>query len=306
MRVLRTLLGGLFLVGMAVAVVVLVFGQGGATPAAAQPLDPHYKCYSIPPPQPAVNETVSLRTDFGLESTVQVTTPSSLCLPAGKNQAPIPQGAPWLKCYNVVAGPPTPARLVSLTTQFGGERPVEVGPAQELCVPAGIAPGPLPPATPDYKCYSISGTAPQVSPVRLDTVLTGTEEDVVVGTPARLCMPAGMNGAQVPAGVVPLKCYNIADPAPGETVNLQTVEFPPENGIVLGPAVRLCAPALLGSVGGVADLAPGAGASEGAAASTGGSGWSAGAYAALAGGLAAAAIVIVGGGWFARRRFTKS
>jgi hypothetical protein len=42
-----------------------------------------------------------------------------------------------------------------------------------------------------------------------------------------------------------------------------------------------------------------------AGASAGGSGWSAGAYAALAGGLGAAAIVIVGSGWYARRRWHK-
>ena len=42
-----------------------------------------------------------------------------------------------------------------------------------------------------------------------------------------------------------------------------------------------------------------------AGASAGGSGWSAGAYAALAGGLGAAAVVIVGTGWYARRRWLR-
>jgi hypothetical protein len=44
---------------------------------------------------------------------------------------------------------------------------------------------------------------------------------------------------------------------------------------------------------------------EEAGARAGGSGWSAGSYAALAGGAAAAAIVIAGGGWYVRRRWLR-
>jgi len=58
------------------------------------------------------------------------------------------------------------------------------------------------------------------------------------------------------------------------------------------------------AVGGIAELPvlPGASAGE-AGARRDGSGWSAGGYAALAGGLAAVALFIAGGGWYARRRW---
>ena len=59
-------------------------------------------------------------------------------------------------------------------------------------------------------------------------------------------------------------------------------------------------------VGGIAELPDMAGASpEEAGAAGEGSGWPAGSYAALAGGLAAAAIAIAGGAWYARRRWLR-
>jgi len=64
---------------------------------------------------------------------------------------------------------------------------------------------------------------------------------------------------------------------------------------------------IVGGVGGIAELAPLSDSSAvETAAPAGGSGWSAGGYAALAGGLAAAAVAIAGGGWYARRRFSRS
>jgi hypothetical protein len=60
------------------------------------------------------------------------------------------------------------------------------------------------------------------------------------------------------------------------------------------------------SVGGIAELPALAGISgQEAVASAEGSGWSAGDYAALAGGLAAAAFAIAVGGWYARRRWLR-
>lgn len=60
------------------------------------------------------------------------------------------------------------------------------------------------------------------------------------------------------------------------------------------------------AVGGIAELAPLAGASaEEAGAPAGGSGWSSGAYAALAGGLAAVAVALSAGAWYARRRLLR-
>jgi hypothetical protein len=68
-----------------------------------------------------------------------------------------------------------------------------------------------------------------------------------------------------------------------------------------------CAAGAAPAVGGIAELPDLAGTSaEEAGASTEGSGWSAGDYAALAGGLAAAAFAIAVGGWYARRRRLKA
>jgi len=60
------------------------------------------------------------------------------------------------------------------------------------------------------------------------------------------------------------------------------------------------------AVGGIAELLPVAGPSaEEAAAPAEGSGWSAGNYAALSGGLAAALLALTAAGWYARRRWVR-
>jgi hypothetical protein len=67
-----------------------------------------------------------------------------------------------------------------------------------------------------------------------------------------------------------------------------------------------CAEGAAPAVGGIAELPPVAGAStEEAAAPAEGSGWSAGSYAAMAGGVAAAAGLIAVGGWYVRRRWLR-
>jgi len=67
-----------------------------------------------------------------------------------------------------------------------------------------------------------------------------------------------------------------------------------------------CAVGAAPGVGGVAELPDIGGASaEQSAAPAEGSGWSAGSYAALAGGLAVAAVLIAVGGWYARRRWVR-
>ena len=65
-----------------------------------------------------------------------------------------------------------------------------------------------------------------------------------------------------------------------------------------------CAAEAAPAVGGIAELPDVAGASrENVGAPGDGSGWSAGGYAAMAGGLGAAAAAIAGGAWYARRRW---
>ena len=107
-----------------------------------------------------------------------------------------------------------------------------------------------------------------------------------------------------------LKCYNIAGappPGPG-IVNLLT-QFGLEPNVAVGPPTRLCVPAdkevvAVTPVGGIAEVPGLAGTSaEEAGMPAESSGWSAGAYAALAAGLAAAVVVLSAGAWYARRRW---
>jgi hypothetical protein len=301
MRILRIPLGGLVFLGLAVALAVLVLGQGGARTAAAPPPEPHYKCYDIVGSNPP--DVVQLVTQFGVQPDVAVGQATKLCLPAGKNDAPIPPGWPDLKCYNITGHDPDVT--VNLETQFGKELGVDVGQALELCVPASMTADP-PPTTPHYECYTITGSPPGAT-VKLETEF-GVENGVVVGQPVRLCLPAGKNSPTIPE-VPHLKCYTIDGPPPGQTVNLKT-QFPIENGVIVGPATRLCVPAdkvVWSAVGGIAELPDIAGVSaDEAGASAGGSGWSTAGYAGLAGGLAAAVVFGAGAWYYARRRFSRS
>ena len=93
---------------------------------------------------------------------------------------------------------------------------------------------------------------------------------------------------------------SVTGPPPYNWCNVDTTPAP---GCAFNPNVMITAT----SVGGVAELPALAGASgnEEASAPAGGSGWSAGAYAALAAGLAAAAMVLSAGTWYARRRWLR-
>ena len=300
------------MLGLAVALAVLVLGQGGAKPAAAQPPLPPlvYGCYNIS--GDPVNVPVTVSTQFGLEPYVLVVTPSLLCLPASITGGPLPD-VPHLKCYHILGH--YAGKTVNLTIQGVEivENNVAVGRALELCVPANKAFPPTIPSAPSltaahYECYEIQG--PPLG-VTIPTAVTqfGTVNDVYVGQPTRLCAPALKNG-EGDLTATHLKCYNIAGPPldPPRTVNL-TTQFGVElNVSVGGPPVLGCAPVTktVVGVGGIAELPDIAGASgEEAGTPAGGSGWSAGNYAALAGGLAAAVVALSAGAWYARRRWIR-
>jgi hypothetical protein len=299
------------LLGLAVVVALLVLGQGRAKPAAAQPLTPSYKCYAITGDAPEVLP-VTVETQFGVRPDMVVGTPSLLCLPAGIGQ-PYPEDVPHLKCYNILGD--YAGKTVNLGTQFGVENNVAVGRALELCLPANKAfppevPAPPSPTAAHYECYDIDGAA---SGVTLPVVLTqfGSEGNVVVEEPTRLCAPALKNGMG-DLSATHLKCYNIAGPplVPSEVVNLTTQFGVEPNVVVGGPPVRLCVPAtktVVGpAVGGIAE-GPGLAGTSGEEAGTPAesSGWSSASYAALAAGVAAAAVVLSAGWWYARRRLLR-
>jgi hypothetical protein len=306
MRVVRFRPRALVLLGMAVALAVLVFPDGGARPAAAQPLEPHYKCYSPTVPGTPLGVTVDLETQFGVQDDVEVGAALELCTPALKNGEGNLEDWPELRCYDIVAGHDPPDQ-VHLTTQFGEERNVAVGQAERVCVPALKAtppdppPSPPVPTVPHYECYYIDGDDPDAA-VDLETQF-GLEPGVEVGEAQLLCAPALKNG-EGDLDMPHLKCYQIVDSVSPITVNL-TTQFGPEENQEFNSTAWLCVPALkTASVGGVAELPALAETSaEETAAPADGSGWSAGAYAALAGGLAAAALALGGGALYARRRW---
>jgi hypothetical protein len=102
-------------------------------PPPPPPADPHYKCYMITGPE--VNVTVNVKSQFtsagGVPATVGA--PILLCLPAGKNGAPIPDAADSVCYYTSLPAPLSNPYYV--WTQFGSETLYPyVG--QALCVPA--------------------------------------------------------------------------------------------------------------------------------------------------------------------------
>ena len=319
-RTLLGPLGGLVLAGVAVTLALVFLGQGGARPASAQPPpDPHYKCYDIVGSNPPY--AMQLETQFGVTSGVAIGQATKLCLLAGKNGAPIPPGWPDLKCYTIAAQ--DPPHIVNLETQFGIENNVAVGQATLLCVPAAMTivpalPAPTPPP-PDrhWECFNITGSdLPDV--VDLTTTEFPPENGVPVGAPTKLCAPALKNG-EGSLGIPHLKCYNITgDPPAVPPVNL-TTQFGIEPGLPVGPPSMLCVPAVktvvsptppaqtptvtpTGKIGGIAEQASLSG--EEANAPSEDSGWSAGVYTALAGGLAAL-LALSAGVVYARRRWLK-
>jgi len=277
----------------------------GAHQAAAQE-DPPYKCYGITGTAPGV-APVDLQTLFGTETDVAVGAPAFLCEPAVKTfppttpTPPLPTVPPY-KAYNITGAAPTPAREVTLHTQFGWEYNVPVGQPKYLGEPAVKT---FPPATPTppvptdtpWKCYQITGPAP--TPTVVVNLLTqlGLELNVQVGAPKYLCEPAKKDGVG-DLTATPYKCYeitNVGAPTPN-VVNLLT-QFGTELNVPVTAAQYLCEPAgrhMETKVGGIAEL-PQVG---------GDSGWSTGAYAALAGGLAAAVLALAAGVVYAKRRLS--
>lgn len=97
-----------------------------------------------------------------------------------------------------------------------------------------------------YKCYDVPGPAAEAS-VSLETQL-GIEPSVEVGAGHYLCPPAIKTVLPDgdPEGNLDephLRCYDIDEPPPGDTVNIAT-QFGNEDNVVLGRARELCVPTL--------------------------------------------------------------
>jgi hypothetical protein len=105
---------------------------------------------------------------------------------------------------------------------------------------SGHAATPTPlPTVPHYKCYQISGTAPVVSPVDLETQF-GLDEDVSVGPPTRLCLAATKNG-EGSLTEPDVECYQITGQPARRSVNLKT-QFGSIGSVSVGSPNELCVP----------------------------------------------------------------
>jgi hypothetical protein len=215
-----------------------------------EPLASFLKCYEIAGSDPEA--TVDLKTQFGLEAGVDVGTATRLCAPAQINGEGGLDPYFHFKCYEITGDPPGVS--VNLTSMFGIELDVEVGPPHLLCEAAlkevvAPEPAPAPPGEPlpiQYKCYDITGDPAPAPPLDVLTQF-GPEPGVVLGEPVALCSPAQKrySGEEVWMGTLNLpdiKCYDIPpEVPPGYIVNLET-QFGFEQGVAVGPATSLCLP----------------------------------------------------------------
>jgi len=155
-------------------------------PPPPEPPEPHYLCYHIT--GPAANAEVIVQSQFTMMGPVPTTvgSPELLCLPAGKNGAPIPD-APHEVCYQ--AGLPFLPLMYNVLTQFGLEEMLEVLAGNMLCVPA-VKEVVEPPETPSFSLKAGAVTGPPDAILELNTVVNGPP--VVAIPPAALGL--GLSG----------------------------------------------------------------------------------------------------------------
>jgi hypothetical protein len=235
-----------------------------------QVADPHYKAYYIKEDEVPVGEYVRLEDQFNPVPVTDVLVgwPVTLMPPAIKYDNATGDylggglAAPHLKCYQIRdMGMPDPDATVNITTQFGTETNVPVGPAVELCVPAlkevtypdQVPPPPPPvPLEPHYVCYEIPRAPPPPGlNIDLETQF-GTELNVEFGTSYYnfLCAPAikrdNVTGDYLGGNLTDphLRCYSIelgSDPL--HRVNLET-QFPYETEVEVNQPLWMCVPAV--------------------------------------------------------------
>jgi len=151
---------------------------------------------------------------------------------------------PHYKCYDVQTAPlPVPA--VSLQTQFGVSV-VPVGPPTRVCLSA-VKNGEGDLVSQDLECFAIVGQLPDRT-VKLLTQF-GLHANVTVGVPRELCIPASKAVFPgMPPGPPPFvphyECFEIAAAAPQFPPVELITQFGVEHQVPVGPATRLCLPAI--------------------------------------------------------------
>ncbi len=214
----------------------LTTGIGSVPPSPFDQLD--FKCYPITNGQDDPH-VVSLQDQFGVETNVQVGTPSHLCTNAFKTKVtpPTTPTQPDLKCYHIDdKSPGAIVDLQPLETPLGAETNVKVGNATALCVWVSKNGGPVP-FKQDFKCYDITGDQPPTNNLVNLVDQFGTESNVPLGPAIKLCSAVTKNplASNQPPPPIDLKCYSITDQAVNQVVNLQD-QFGTETGVgVLDP-----------------------------------------------------------------------
>jgi hypothetical protein len=390
MRILRTPLGGLFLLGLAVAVAVLALGQGGATNAGAPPAQE--PSFSVDRSGPSALSPASI---FNLGPVVSIpcpglglaTLPLTDCIAGNQDNVDAlsygvdftvqPRSGNWLffsvgagstgLAGTAVKGEATCAPAEAQADEFassangtnsqyydgdgaacdgnaGGTIGLTEKPTSDNLDALDEFPGPQidywSPPGPDMVFFSLDPTSPSLPAIPPggatagDILVTGANLNIVPiiwASAAALGLQAGddIDALCIKEGMGPTDSYrpgvdqvwlSLAPGSPtlGAPHNWSAADIlkagPPLTRAVTAAQLGLNASdnldalkCLIPYVGGIAEVPGVAGTSaEEAGAPAQGSGWSAGAYAALAAGLAAAVVVLSAGAWYARRRFSRS
>ena len=222
----------------------------------AQPLQNHYKCYSVRAQTRFRARTVELRDQFGYEQ-VRVVKPVSLCNPVRKNDEPIQNKRAHLKCYTIttIAQDHSGGGAYVIRDQFG-RREIEIGKAERLCLPStkqivgkrgqpslcsGAAS--LLALGDHYKCYRATGPAAATVVTLRDQF---DRERVTVAKLRRLCTPVQKNQTRIQHPLTHLACYQIVATKGQAPFSPLTVRVRNQFGIeilrVLAPE-ELCVPA---------------------------------------------------------------
>lgn len=228
----------------------------------AQPLQNHYKCYSVRAQTRFRARTVELRDQLGYEQ-VRVVKPVTLCNPVRKNDEPIQNKRAHLKCYTIttIAQDHSGGGAYVIRDQFG-RREIEIGKAERLCLPStkqivgkrgqpplGSGAASLLALGDHYKCYRATG--PAASTV-VDLRDQFDRERVTVGKLRRLCTPVQKNQTKIQHPLTHLACYQIVAVKGQAPFSPLTVRVRNQFGIellrVLAPE-ELCVPATKAKAG---------------------------------------------------------
>src|SRR6266511_3355466 len=234
----------------------LVFSAPPALAQGPSPTD-HFKCYGATEATLEQPTTVTLTDQFGVEPDVMVENARWFCNPVtkihGGVMTPITEFENHLTLYPIsntnpeptLSTNPDPARLVTISSQFGIQDLVVTAP-RLLAIPTTKVPFPPFRDISYFKCYKARSPALN-EPVTLRDQF-GIEEGVRVLAATFFCNPAVKIVEGVPTFPEPLEahlaCYKItpSEQPPVESVNIFNQFEPRGDTLTIGPSQYLCVP----------------------------------------------------------------